>query len=92
MDDLVEFLIFIVTAALVVLLTILLCMSLWTAGPTRWACEDYGKASGNKTEFFFWYGCIVTLPDGSVLPRRDAEAAALRRHQHRLEIENKVNP
>jgi len=60
---------------------------LWTAGPDRWACKDYSEASGMKTEFRFWYGCFVTLPDGTIMKRSDAEKVIVRKFQHRYQIE-----
>ncbi len=42
-----------------------------TWGPA--SCAQFGEAMHMKTEWRFWPGCFVTLPDGSVMPREPYE-------------------
>ena len=37
------------------------------------ACAAFGEGMKLQTEFRFWYGCFVTMPDGRIMPTHIAE-------------------
>lgn len=67
-DDIVEFMIFMFIEGGAFFTVLFLALLLWTAGPEKWGCEDFGQGMGLETEFKFWHGCFVKMPDGEVLP------------------------
>lgn len=72
-----------------IFMTVFLVMILWTAGPSTWACEDYQKVTKLPTTMLFWSGCFVTMPDGAVLPKHQAQEIIGRNYQHKYQIEVK---
>lgn len=71
------------------ILAIVISAAAYTTTFSRWGCEEYGKVTGYATSFTVSSGCYVKLPDGSVVQRSTAEAADLRKFQHRYQIEAK---
>lgn len=54
-------------------LSVFFIMALYTQFWARPSCQAYGEGMKVTTEFRFWYGCFVTMPDGRVLPQHIAE-------------------
>lgn len=80
MDDLLQFLAFMVTAIVGIALAIFLCMVLWAAWPARETCQAFGEGMKTKTEYRFWYGCFVTMPNGEILPESIARDVLKQRY------------
>ena len=86
-DEFVSFVLFIFVAIVSFALTFFLLAFLWCAGPGKWACEDFGKGMQAKTEYHFWYGCFVAMPDGKILVESDARKVM--QQEYRLELNQK---
>ena len=56
-----------------IFLSVFFISAVWTYTWYRPACEDFGKGMKLHTEFHFWHGCFVTMPDGRVLPDSTAK-------------------
>lgn len=84
LSDLLEFLsgivVFIVGLALAIFL--LMVLWAWQVGPR--ACTEFGEGMKAQTEYKFWRGCFVTMPDGKVLPENIA--MDVMRQEYRVEV------
>ena len=72
MNELVALIVGVVLVIASAAFTIFVTAAAWAAWPGPKICEAYGEGMHLKTEYRFWYGCFVTLPDGSVLPEKTA--------------------
>ena len=64
--------------------TIFLLMVLWATWPGPLMCEAYSQGMKVKTEYKFWYGCFVTMPDGQILP--ESIANTILKQEYKLNI------
>lgn len=60
----------------VVFLVSAMYATLW--GP--YGCEAFGEGMKVKTEWRFWYGCFVTMPNGEILPESIARDVLRQRY------------
>lgn len=70
----------IITVLLTLFFSAFLIAALWTQFWYRPACAAFGEGMQVKTEFRFWYGCFVTLPDERILPLSIAESILRQEH------------
>ncbi len=61
---------------------LLMVLWAWQVGPR--ACGEYGEGMKVATEYKFWYGCFVTMPDGRTLP--ESIARDVLRQEYRVEV------
>lgn len=76
-----------VAVIILVVLTAFLCMCVWTATVERPICREFGAGMKLETQFNFWAGCFVVMPDGERLPKSLAEKVLVQRYK--LQVEEK---
>ena len=59
----------IIAAAIGIFLFVFVLCALFTVLWADPACKAFGDGMQLKTEFRFWYGCFVTMPDKRILPK-----------------------
>ncbi|MHB8413900.1 MAG: hypothetical protein ACYDB1_00700 [Acidiferrobacteraceae bacterium] len=67
MDDFLDFMILLLLAFSTLAILILAIVFLWAAIPARLGCNAFSEATHLHTDYRFWYGCFVTMPDGSIV-------------------------
>lgn len=84
LSDFVKMLLVVAGFLVVVATTIFLLAALWAwqIGPR--ACAEYGEGMNVSTEFKFFQGCFVALPDGRMLP--ESIARDVLRQEYRVEV------
>lgn len=78
LEDLFIFLSMILTV--VVAGFIIACLGSATVAPAQ--CSSLGAAMKVKTDYYFWKGCFITLPNGETVP----EDVALKIMQQKYQI------
>jgi hypothetical protein len=83
-DDALEFVFFIFGIVISAAAAIFSCFVLWAwlIGPSE--CEEFGSGMRLKTEYKFWQGCFVTMPDSRVLP--ESIARDVMRQEYKVQV------
>lgn len=84
-EDVFVGLVTLIMAVLTLMVAIWLMTLLYALGPGKWACEDFGRGMAVKSEYFFWEGCFVTMPNGERLPQSVATRVLQQRYELKTE-------
>lgn len=86
-DDMLAFMGVMVGLVLALAFAVFLCMVLWAWIPGPLSCTALAEGMHVKTEYRFWYGCFVTMPDGRILP--ESIARDVLKQEYRVDIKQK---